>query len=61
MKVANNTTPESSIMYKCPYEKNCTARKHCHILETTERLPTKVTVIIKCPIAHKKISVVIGT
>ncbi len=48
--------------YKCPYEgRNCLGNKHCHILETTDELKSKLTVVIQCPVRHReKISVEIG-
>lgn len=50
----------TSYEYKCPNEgKNCKGRKHCHVIETTEKI-NKMEAVIMCPIEHKKIRVVIG-
>lgn len=56
------TTTLKSVAYKCPYEGvHCKLGKHCHVLETAERLPCKITVLVKCPIYNnKKIFVEIG-
>ncbi len=55
------TTP-TSIEYKCPHEgPRCKLGKHCHVLETADKLPCKITVFVKCPVHNKKISVEIGT
>lgn len=52
----------STYIYKCPYEgSNCRGNKHCHILETTDKLKSKLGVIVKCPMRHgEKIFVEIG-
>ena len=35
--------------------------KHCHVLETADKLPCKITALVKCPIHNnKKIPVEIG-
>ena len=49
-------------IYKCPYAgENCAGHKQCHILETRNALPGKITVLFQCPIKKKqKISLTIG-
>ena len=49
-------------IYKCPYEGvKCDGNKHCHVLETIEKLPAPITAVVKCPIRHnEKIPVKIG-
>lgn len=49
-------------VYKCPYEgKKCKGGKHCHILETYEKLPLPLFVAYKCPVKNgKKIPLQIG-
>lgn len=52
---------EKEFHYKCPYESTCIARKHCHVLKTTERLKTIIPAIVKCPAQkNKEIIVKIG-
>lgn len=54
-------TPLKSIEYKCPYEgPRCKLGKHCHVLETADKLPCRITVLVKCPIKKEKIPVEIG-
>lgn len=50
-------------IYKCPHEgNNCKGHKHCHVLETTEALPGKITVLFQCPVQkNQKIPIIIGT
>lgn len=50
----------SQVTYKCPKEKTCAAKKHCHILKTTEELRTSIEVFVKCPMLKKEIIVNIG-
>lgn len=51
-----------TFVYKCPHGgEKCAGHKHCHVLETPEKLEKKMTVVIECPIRHKaKIPVEIG-
>lgn len=45
-------------VYRCPYEgANCPLNKHCHAIETPDRLPPGFTVILKCPLRKAKIEV----
>lgn len=54
-------TPPKSVAYKCPYEgPRCKLGKHCHVLETADKLPCKITAFVKCPVYKKKIPVEIG-
>lgn len=46
--------------YKCPQEKTCAAKKHCHVLKTAEELKITITAIVKCPVQKKEIVVEIG-
>ena len=55
------TTAPHSVEYKCPHEgSRCKLGKHCHVLETADRLPCRITAFVKCPIYKKKIPVEIG-
>ena len=60
--MTNTMTAPKSVEYKCPYEgARCKLKKHCHILETPDKLPCKITALVKCPIHNnKKIPVEIG-
>ena len=51
-----------TFIYKCPYGgEKCVGHKHCHVLETPEKLAEKMAVVIECPVRHKaKIRVEIG-
>ena len=49
-----------SFNYKCPYEKTCQIHKHCHVIKTKQKLPVKITAIIKCPMKKQEIAVDIG-
>ena len=50
----------SQYTYKCPKEKTCAAKKHCHVLKTTEELRTTIPAVVKCPLLKKEIVVNIG-
>ena len=55
------TTTPHSVEYKCPHEgSRCKLGKHCHVLETADRLPCRITAFVKCPIYKKKVPVEIG-
>lgn len=55
------TTASHSVEYKCPYEgSRCKLGKHCHVLETADRLPCMIIAFVKCPISKTKIAVEIG-
>lgn len=55
------TAASKTIEYKCPNEgPRCKLGKHCHVLETADSLPCRITAFAKCPIYKKKIPVVIG-
>ena len=60
--MTNITAASKPVEYKCPYEgPRCKLGKHCHVLETADKLPCKITAIVKCPIHNnKKIPVEIG-
>ena len=36
-------------IYKCPHEKECKIKRHCHIITTKYKLPMPLDVILKCP------------
>lgn len=61
--MTNTMTAPKSVEYKCPYEwARCKLKKHCHVLETPDKLPCKITALVKCPIHNnQKIPVEIGT
>lgn len=45
-------------IYKCPYEgANCPLNKHCHAIETPDRLPPNFTAVLDCPQRKAKIVV----
>lgn len=59
--MTNMTTVPKSVEYKCPHEgSHCKLGKHCHVLETADKLPYKITALVKCSIYNKKIPVEIG-
>ena len=60
--MTNITAASKPVEYKCPYEgPRCKLGKHCHVLETADKLPCKITALVKCPIRNnKKIPVEIG-
>lgn len=60
--MTNITVASKPVEYKCPYEgPRCKLGKHCHVLETADKLPCKITALVKCPIHNnKKIPVEIG-
>lgn len=60
--MTNITAASKPVEYKCPYEgPRCKLGKHCHVLETADKLPCKITALVKCPIHNnKKIPVDIG-
>nr|DAU11393.1 MAG TPA: hypothetical protein [Caudoviricetes sp.] len=60
--MTNITAASKPVEYKCPYEgPRCKLGKHCHVLETADKLPCKITALVKCPIHNnKKIPVEIG-
>lgn len=43
--------------YKCPNESKCRIKKHCHIIETEDKLPQEMAIIHKCPAEKKKIKI----
>ena len=47
--------------YKCPLAKTCLINKHCHVIKTKQKIPVKITAIIKCPMKKQEIAVDIGT
>lgn len=60
--MTNITAASKPVEYKCPYEgPRCKLGKHYHVLETADKLPCKITALVKCPIHNnKKIPVEIG-
>ena len=60
--MTNITAASKPVEDKCPYEgPRCKLGKHCHVLETADKLPCKITALVKCPIHNnKKIPVEIG-
>lgn len=60
--MTNITAASKPVEYKCPYEgPRCKLGKYCHVLETADKLPCKITALVKCPIHNnKKIPVEIG-
>lgn len=52
---------QETVRYRCPYEgAECRLGKHCHIIETKEALPCRITALIKCEACKGMISVEIG-
>lgn len=48
-------------IYKCPHEGvNCPLKKHCHAIETPDRLPPNFTAILNCPLHKAKIEVTLN-
>jgi hypothetical protein len=39
----------TKITYRCPYEENCSLRKHCTALRTSEELKEPMSIWILCP------------
>lgn len=37
------------ITYKCPNEANCSLRKHCTVLKTSDELKEPMSIWIQCP------------
>lgn len=53
--MTNITAASKPVEYKCPYEgPRCKLGKHCHVLETADKLPCKITALVKCPIHNNK-------
>jgi len=53
--MTNTMTAPKSVEYKCPYEgARCKLKKHCHVLETPDKLPCKITALVKCPIHNNQ-------
>ena len=57
----NYNPSTKSFEYKCPYEgKKCELGKHCHVIETTQKLNNEIEAWIMCKVKHEKIRVTVG-